>query len=131
MLSSTKQKAKNLQSEPNEVTGVFGFLIYNIFVEFGGRQIFQQIIGRTLWKQAVPLSLWIFSYTHIKQSLYNNPLINNPNFPDWILLIYIKGLEIKDTTVTASSAFLVFTRNLTLMIKSDFMTKETTSIWPL
>ena len=72
MLSNTKEKEKNIQSEPNEITSVFGFLIYNIFFKFGGRYIFQQIIGRTLKKQSANLSLSMFPFTLMRQSIYNN-----------------------------------------------------------
>jgi hypothetical protein len=42
-----------------------------------------------------------FNYTHDVMS------INNPNFANWIRLIYPKELEIKETTKTASSASLL------------------------
>ena len=101
------------------------FLIDNIFVEFGGR-LFQQIVGIPMGTNCAPLlaDLFLFSYeSEFLQTLVKNKKIkearlfnftfryiddvlsiNNPNFSDWIPLIYPPELEIKETTDTASSA---------------------------
>ena len=101
------------------------FLIDNIFVVFGGR-IFQQVIGIPMGTNCAPLlaDLFLYSYeTEFLQDLVKKKKIkearsfnftyryiddvlsiNNPNFSDWIPLIYPTELEIKETTDTASSA---------------------------
>lgn len=101
------------------------FLIDNIFVEFGGR-LFQQVVGIPMGTNCAPLlaDLFLFSYeSEFLQTLVKNKKIkearlfnftfryiddvlslNNPNFSDWVPLIYPPELEIKETTDTASSA---------------------------
>ena len=101
------------------------FLIDNIFVMFGGK-IFQQIIGIPMGTNCAPLlaDLFLHSYeSEFLQTLIKDKKIkearsfnftyryiddvlsiNNPNFSNWISLIYPPELEIKETTDTASSA---------------------------
>ena len=123
-VNSDKQKGKICYTE-EQVVSMLEFLIDNIFVEFGGR-LFQQIVGIPMGTNCAPLlaDLFLFSYeSEFLQTLVKNKRIkearlfnftfryiddvlsiNNPNFSDWVPLIYPPELEIKETTDTASSA---------------------------
>ena len=123
-VNSDKQKGKTCYTK-EQVVSMLEFLIDNIFVEFGGR-LFQQIVGIPMGTNCAPLlaDLFLFSYeSEFLQTLVKNKKIkearlfnftfryiddvlsiNNPNFSDWIPLIYPPELEIKETTDTASSA---------------------------
>ena len=108
-----------------QVISMLEFLIDNIFVEFGGK-IFQQIVGIPMGTNCAPLlaDLFLHSYeSEFLQTLIKDKKIrearsfnftyryiddvlsiNNPDFSNWISLIYPSELEIKETTDTASSA---------------------------
>ena len=123
-VNSDKQKGKTCYTK-EQVVSMLEFLIDNIFVEFGGR-LFQQIVGIPMGTNCAPLlaDLFLFSYeSEFLQTLVKNKKIkearlfnftfryiddvlsiNNPNFSDWVPLIYPPELEIKETTDTASSA---------------------------
>ena len=83
---------------------------------------FSNKLSAFLWEQTVRLFLSTFSYflmdrsssRHLSKTIgskkpdhlisLSDILINNPNFSDWVPLIYPPALEIKETTDTASSA---------------------------
>jgi hypothetical protein len=101
------------------------FLIDNIFVSFGGI-LFQQVVGIPMGTNCAPLlaDLFIYSYeSEFRQKLVKDKTIhearafnftyryiddvlsiNNSRFAEFLLLIYPPGLEVKETTDTASSA---------------------------
>ena len=108
-----------------EVVNMLEFLIDNIYVEFGGH-IFQQTIGIPMGTNCAPLlaDLFLFFYEakflqgllqrkekRLAQSFnfsfrYIDDVLSlkNPNFRDYLHLIYPTELEIKETTDTTSSA---------------------------
>lgn len=104
---------------------MLNYLIDNIFVEFGG-QIFQQIVGIPMGTNCAPLLADLFLYSYeaefIQGLLQQNQKklarsfnftyrfiddvlsLGNPNFGDYLHLIYPDELEIKDTTESDRSA---------------------------
>ena len=107
-----------------QVISMLEFLIDNIFVTFGGK-LFQQVIGIPMGTNCAPLLADLFLYSYesefIQQLIKDKKVkearsfnltyryiddvlsINNPEFANWIPLIYPPELEIKETTDTASS----------------------------
>ena len=112
--------------------------IYIIFVEIGGH--FSAFIGINMGRNCAA-SLSIFSFTPSKQkgniitvaktfnltfrNIGNVLSINNPNFANWIPLIFPKEVEIKETLKIASSAqtfldiYLKFDTNVQLSTRSS------------
>ena len=108
-----------------DIVRMLEFLIDNIFVEFGGR-VFQQTVGIPMGTNCAPLLADLFLYSYeaefiqgllqkkqkkLAQSFnfsfrYIDDVLslNNPQFKDYLHLIYPKELEIKDTTDTSKSA---------------------------
>jgi hypothetical protein len=100
------------------------FLIYNIFVSFGGT-LFQQVVGIPMGMNCAPLlaDLFLYSYeSKFLQKLVKDKKIhearafnftyryiddvlsiNNFRFAEFLPLIYPPELEVKETTDTASS----------------------------
>ena len=108
-----------------DVVSMLEFFIDNIFVEFGGH-VFQQTVGIPMGTNCAPLLADLFLHSYeakflqelsqrkekkLAQSFnfsfrYIDDVlsINNPNFKDYLHLIYPNELEIKETTETSSSA---------------------------
>ena len=101
------------------------FLIYNIFVTFGGR-VFQQTVGIRMGTNCSPLLTDLFRY-YYEAKFMQEPLmkkdkklaisfnstfryiddvlsLNNSKFGDYVERIYPIEIEIKDTTDTVNSA---------------------------
>ena len=118
------QKGKTCYSK-EQVISMLEFLIYNIFVSFGGT-LFQQVVGIPMGTNCAPLlaDLFVYSYeSEFLQKLVKDKkihearafnftcryiddvlYINNSRFAEFLPLIYPPELEVKETTDTASSA---------------------------
>ena len=116
--------SKNKYTE-EDIVKMLEFLVDNIYVVFA-RKVFQQIIGILMGTNCAPLLADIFLYSceaEFIQSLLsagkkrlasqfnftyrfiNDVLsINNPDFENYLGLMYPPELEIKDTTESNTSA---------------------------
>ena len=127
--------AKNKYTQ-DDIVRMLDFLIDNIFVECGG-VIFQQVIGIPMGTNCAPLLVDLFLYSY--EAEFIQPLIksgkrhlaksfcftfryiddvlsiNNPTFGDYINIIYLVELEIKDTTDADNHA-----SYLDLLLKYDY-----------
>ena len=123
-LSSKIQKDKACYSE-EQVISMLEFLIDNIFVSFGGT-LFQQVVGKPMSTHCVPLLADVFLYSYESEFLQKTCKdknihearafnftymhiddvlsINNSRFAEFLPLIYLPELDVKETTDTASSA---------------------------
>ena len=123
LFSNKNQKGKTCYSE-EQVISMLEFLIDNIFVSFGGT-LFQQVVGIPMGTNCAPLlaDLFLYSYeSEFLQKLVKDKKIhearafnftyryiddvlsiNNSRFAEFLPLIYLPELEVKETTDTASS----------------------------
>ena len=128
--------AKNKYTQ-DDIVRMLDFLIDNIFVECGG-VIFQQVIGIPMGTNCAPLlvDLFLYSYEsefiqtliksdkrHLAKSFcftfrYIDYVlsINNPTFGDYINIIYLVELEIKNITDADNHA-----SYLDLLLKYDYL----------
>ena len=142
---NSEQKGITCYTE-EQVINMLEFLIDNIFVEFEGR-LFQQIVGIPMRTNYAPLlaDLFLFSYeSEFLETLVKNKKIkearsfnftfryidnvlsiNNPNFSDWVPLIYSPELE--QQTRFPPPHVKTYTSNLTYTVISvpESMTNET------
>jgi hypothetical protein len=122
--SNKIQKGKTCYSE-EQVISMLEFLIYIIFVSFGGR-LFQQVGGIPMGTNYALLLADLFFYSYESEFLqklvkdkkiheirafnftyrYIDDVLslNNSRFADFLPLIYPPELEVKETTDTVSSA---------------------------
>jgi hypothetical protein len=109
----------------SDIKGRLGFLIDNIYLVFGD-QVFQQSLGIHTDTNYVPLLADLFlclyeaefvqkllqnnnkrlavSFNHTVRYIGDVPPINNYNFHNYVYLIYLDELEIKNNTESDKSA---------------------------
>ena len=76
-------------------------VLFDLFLYYYEAEFIQQLIRKAKQNAEGKVFNPNFNYTHDVLS------INNPNFANWIRLIYPKELEIKETTKTAPFASLL------------------------
>jgi hypothetical protein len=108
-----------------DIKGMLGFVVNNISVVFGD-QLFQQSVGIPMGTNCAPLLADLFLYSYeaefVQKLLQDNNKnlavsfnhtfryiddvlsINNHNFHNYVHLIYLDELEIKDTAESDRSA---------------------------
>ena len=124
---------------------MFGFLVDNIYVVFGD-QVFQQTVGIPMGTNCAPLleDLFLHSYEaeFVQKLLWDNNKklvvsfnhsfryiddvlsINNHIFHNYVHLIYLDELDIKDTTESDKSA-----SYLDILLNIDYNGRLTTSLY--